>query len=564
MQHFLLALFIIISINLSLKSDKLKLDAYKIIIESCKNKKFAKDAIYKFPDTNSYVVKNGNWYVAQIDNIYSLKDAKKILNRVQKKYKSAYIKHYLINIEKANQVKKIKKSKTPILTDTNYQIEEKNTTITKVPKVEEVQNLQKDTIQDLQEEPNESSSEGLSLKDAISLSLKNSYKISSAKEKVIQARHKLREKIAAYYPKVDLYANAGGTYLKAYKKDEVKFLKSDESLVISQNIYAGGKHVNDVKQARENLKVALAKYRDKVEEESTKIIDAYLSVVFQKKAIKKAKENMRLLEKIVDIVSIKEKNGASSKGDLNYIMSQIQNAKSALIDVESKYKNALSYYEYFVGDLNESKMPIYQEYDIALKDIDEVLEKSYLNNAKIVAAIAKLNAQHYALKAQKSKFLPKLDLTITGKDKQSGYVGEPQEDRAKAILQLKYNLYNGGKDEAQRLELKSKIRELRYSLTDIKKGLKHNTEQLYESVNSNKEKLSHTLDELNSNKKVVDSYWNAFKYGTQDIQALILAQRALNRSELDVLKQKQSYTLSYFKLLQQTGELLESLGIDSL
>ena len=544
MQKIFLAILLIISIDISLKSDQLKIDAYKIIVTSCKNKDNAEKTIYQFPDTNSYVVKKGDWYVTVIDNIYAKKDAKQLLQKVKNRYKSAYIKSYKIIINDENRTKKKKIANK----DTTKKREKKETT-----KVKKRVTSEKITDKKI----------GFTLKDAITLSLKNSYKIKSLKEKVIQARHKLREKLSAYYPKVDLYANAGGSYLKPYKKSEVKFLKSDESLIITENIYAGGKHYNEIKQAKEDLKVALAKYRDKVEEESSKIIDAYLSLLFQKRAIKLTKENMLSLERILNIVTIKERNGAATKGDLNYIKSQVENAKSSLVDVESKYKNALSYYEYFVGDLNESKMPVEKEFKIKLKDIDEVLNKSYKNNAKIVAAIAKLEAQKYALKAQKSKFLPKLDLSITGKDKQSGYLGEPQEDRATAMLQLRYNLYNGGKDEAHRLGIKSKIKELQYSLVDIKRGLKHNTEQLYESVNSNRERLSHTLDELNSNKKVVDSYWSSFKYGNQDLQALLLAQRSLNRSELDALKQEQTYTQSYFKLLQQTGELMEYLGIDS-
>ena len=605
MKYSLLAFFLMNFLFIDAKANIIKTKSFKIVIGKYTDIKSAQNSAYKFPDTNAHVIKSQKGYISLIDNIYSKDEALNLLKRVKKVYKKAKLKSYYLHIEgvdyehqssKSTPIKKktevIKATKTTQKSLKRSHKKRKNIKTPTKPKISNKPKITKDsnivtainksdfkqvasTHKTSKAKANERSTiknkidsqksrkKGLTLKEAITLSLKNSYKIRSSKEKVIQAKHKLREKLAAYYPKVDLYANAGGSYLKPYKKSEVKFLKSDESLIITENIYAGGKHYNEIKQAKEDLKAALAKYRDKVEEESSKIIDAYLSLLFQKKAIKLTKENMISLERILNIVTIKEKNGAATKGDLNYIKSQVENAKSSLVDVESKYKNALSYYEYFVGELNESKMPVEKEFKITLKDIDEVLKKSYQNNAKIVAARAKLEAQKYALKAQKSKFLPKLDLTITGKDKQSGYLGEPQEDRATAMLQLRYNLYNGGKDEAQRLGIKSKIRELQYSLVDIKRGLKHNTEQLYESVNSNKERLSHTLDELNSNKKVVDSYWSAFKYGNQDLQALLLAQRALNKSELDALKQKQTYTQSYFKLLQQTGELMEYLGIDS-
>jgi outer membrane protein TolC len=399
------------------------------------------------------------------------------------------------------------------------------------------------------------------LKKAILTALKNSYKISAAREKVIQAKRKLDEKLAAYKPTLNLSANAGGAYLSPYQADEVKFLKSDESLVLNQNIYAGGKHSGEIKRERANLRVAQEKFKDKVEEEAIKVIDAYLSLIYQKMGIEINRANMKSLEKILQIVSDKEAAGAASKGDLNYIKSQVENASSALVKAESKYQNAIAFYEYYVGTLNASNSPSEYEFNFQLEDANTTLKKMYQHNAKLQVARAKMEAEEYNLKAQKSKFKPTLDLSITAKDKQSGYEAEPQEDRVTALLSLNYNLYNGGKDRAILLGTKSKIAELRYKLIDLKEGSEYNTKQMYENILSSLDSLKHTEKEVDANIKVVDSYWAAFKYGTQDIQALLLAQRALNRSQLDVIKEKQAYTNGYFKLMQQTGTLLEYLEL---
>jgi adhesin transport system outer membrane protein len=402
---------------------------------------------------------------------------------------------------------------------------------------------------------------GMLLKDAILLALKHSYKISSAREKVIQAKRKVDEKLAAYKPTVNLYNNAGGAYLSPYKADEVKFLKSDESIVVNQNIYAGGKHSNEIKRERANLLAAQEKFKDKVEEETVKIIDAYLSLIYQKMGIEITRANMLSLQKILDIVTTKEESGAASKGDLNYIKSQVENASSALVKSESKYQNAIAFYEYYVGKLDESTMPVEYTFTFELEDKETILKQMQTHNSKLQVARAKMDAQKHNLRAQKAKFHPTLDLSITAKDKQSGYEAEPQEDRVTGLLSLNYNLYNGGKDKAILLGTKSKISELQYKLIDLEEGSEYNTKQLYENILSSMDSLKHTENEVEANRKVIDSYWAAFKYGTQDIQALLLAQRALNRSELDVIKEKQAYTNGYFKLMQQTGMLLEKLGL---
>ncbi len=535
MQKLLISSLFISIFSLHLLAQDIQKGSYEVVIGTYKNLKETKQAISLLPKLKLKIIKKPHNYSLVVKERFTKDEALDLLNQIKDKAKNSYL-SYKKNIEATHKDKKTLKEKP----DTNNNI---------------------DTIQQTQTTLNPT--QGLTLKDAILLALDNSYKIKAAKEKVIQAKEKINEKLAAFYPKLDLYANGGGAYLKPYQAKEVKFWKSDESLVLSQNIYAGSKHINELKRERENLKVALAKYRDKVEEESLKIIDAYLSLVFQKKAIDKANENMKNLEKILSIVQTKANSGAASKGDLNYIKSQVDNAKTALVQVESKYKNALSYYEYFLGKVDKSKMPIESRFDFSIGDYKEVLDATYRKNAKLQIAKSKLQAQKFDLQAKRSKYRPKLDLSITGKDKQSGYESEPQEDRATAMLQLSYNLYNGGKDKAIIAGAKSKIRALEYQLIDTKKGVKHNSEQLYENVRSTKESLKHTQDEVNANKKVIDSYWSAFKYGTQDLQALLLAQRALNRSQLDEIKQKQLYINSYFKLLKQTGELLKKIGIDS-
>lgn len=403
---------------------------------------------------------------------------------------------------------------------------------------------------------------GILLKDAILLSLKKSYKISSGRQKVIQAKRKVDEKLAAYRPTVNLTLNAGGAYLSPYQASEEKFLKSDESLVINQNIYAGGKHENEIKREKANLKAAEEKFKSQVEEETLKVIDAYLSLIYQKMGIEITRNNMLSLKKILEIVTIKEEAGAATKGDLNYIKSQVENASSALVKSESKYQNAIAFYEYYVGELDESNRPIEYEFTLELEDEKSTLEKMYHNNAKLQVATAKMEAEKYNLTAQKSKFKPTVDFSITGKDKQSGFLSEPQEDRATALLSLNYNLYNGGKDKAIVLATKSKIAELQFKLIDLKESTEYNTKQMYENILSSRDSLVHTQKEVDANLKVIESYWAAFKYGTQDIQALLLAQRALNRSELDVIKEKQSYTNGYFKLMEQTGTLLKILHLE--
>jgi adhesin transport system outer membrane protein len=529
---------------------------YLIMIAAYKIEDNAKDMTKKFKKKNIETTikkdetKDINYVI--VDNIQTKDKANELLKIIKKSSKDAYI-----ITKKVKEIEKIKEQPSEDLDQEYISTIEQNST----QKLESITTNTKEenpiTIQAEKEKP----TSGILLKDAVALALNKSQKILAKREKIIQAKRKIDEKIAAYFPTVTLSANGGRTYFHPLGGPDVKFLQSDETLTINQNIYAGGKHSNEIKREKANLYSAVAKFKDQVEEESLKVIDAYLTLIYRKKSIEATRENMLTLQKILDIVKIKEESGAATKGDLNYIKSQVENASAALVKEESKYQNAIAFYEYYVGELNSSNIPMEYEFYFTLDEKEQTLALMKKNNAKLQVALAKLRAQEFNLQSQKSKFKPTLDFTIVAKDKQSGYEGEPHEDKAKALLALNYNLYNGGKDKAILLGTKSKIQELQYKFYDIQESSLYNTKQIYENILSSKDSLKHTEKEVEANRKVTDSYWTAFKYGTQDIQALLLAQRALNRSELDAIKERQKYINSHFKLMQQTGTLLQKLEL---
>ncbi len=426
---------------------------------------------------------------------------------------------------------------------------ESNITKAEPPKIEPI----KEDIIDL--------NNTISLKEAILKALNKSHKILSEREKIIQAKRKIDEKIAAYKPNVVLYGTAGGTYTKDEKVPEDKYLKGDIQLSITENLYAGGKHKNDLQKERYNLLVAVYKFRSKVEEETQKVIESYFDILFERRAIKANEKNMKNLERILNIITIKEKEGDATKGDLNYISSNIENSKSQFIKAKSKYQNAIAYYEYFVGDI-EQNQPREQNISQPIQSQDEAIETLYKNNSKIQIAKAKLEAQKSDLQSRRASFRPTVDFIVTAKDTQTGALNEPQNDKASAVLSMNYNLYSGGKDEAKFLSSKSKIAQLQYSLKDIKEGSRYNIVQIYEDIESSKDSLLHIKKEVEANHEVVKSYWLKFQYGKQDLQTLLLAQRALNSSEISEIKEEKSYILSIFKLLSEAGTMLEYLDIE--
>ncbi len=504
--------------------------------------------------------------------ITNLKDKQRAKSLLQQKIKPLFKDAYLIKPRKQQQKRELPKGKqhpatTTVTTQTASHVPN-NTRSISTPKVQNYSvlsatKLRENNISSVKSEKIENNNT-ISLKEAILISLNRSRKILSLREKVVQQKYKVEEKRGAFLPNITLYSTGGYEYIhtRSDRESEDRYPKADAQLNLTENIYAGGKHQAELKREEAKLFSESANFREKVEEETLKIIEAYLNLYYQSKAIEIERKNMAALQKILDIVKIKEESGATTKGDLNNIKSSVENASTALVKASSRFQNALAFYRYFLGEKASARKPEKGDFSFPTYSHETLMSIFEKKNAKLLSNRYKIEAQKFDYRARKAPFRPTIDLIVTGKEKFSKGVADPfHDEKASAVLSLNYNLYKGGQDRAKLLSSKSKVAQLEYQYIDILESTRYNLEQLFENIRSIDDTLIHIQKEVEANEKAVASYWDAFKYGTQDMQTLLLAQRALNRSQQDLLKDKKEYILSHFKLLAQSGELLEYLKI---
>ena len=418
-----------------------------------------------------------------------------------------------------------------------------------------------------------SSTDGLSLYQAIVYSIEYNPKVDASKQRVYQASQKVEEAYAGHLPTVDMSGNAGyearsitpdssSSTVTAPQTSRFHYKKTELYLNIKENIWAGGAIENAVDEQRQKLSAAMYDHRNNLERVSLEIIQTYFDIVYGKIALKVNEKNMEDFKKVLDIMQIKEENGAATKGDLNFIQANVDNAQTELIRTQTQLSNALSYYTYILGEERARQLPFESQVPITITDLNTSLYKAKTNNAKIQRQKAYVQATKYGFDVQKGAYHPTVDILVNGESRNEFDVGVGQRDKGSVLLSFNYNLYNGGKDEAKSLRLFSKMNEYKYSLADEQRKVAFQTKVLHQSVNALAQSLKLTESEVISSRKVVNSYWIAFKEGTQDLQALQLALRSLNRAELDYVNFQKNLYVDNFKLLQNTGELLEYLDLN--
>ncbi|MGA1939308.1 TolC family protein [Arcobacter sp. YIC-310] len=463
------------------------------------------------------------------------------------------------DIAKSNlNLEKIKKLNIVEGIKSNIDLVKKDLDDTKLDKTKEKNDKYKDAI-------DTKGYRKVRLIDVVLETISRSEILKAKREKVIQNELKVKNAFAENYPKIDLEYNYGKTLKKPSEEDNKLYKEYKDNnyrIVLRQNLYSGGKITNDVNNLVKKLEVSQNQYEISLDSEIKKAIKAYFQVVFTKRSVLVNERNMKKLRKILDIVTVKYDNGAASIGDLTSIKASVANAMTKLVKVKSKYIEALRYYEYIVGTRFEKTLPFEKSFDVKIDDFDQLFKRAINNNKELINYYKSIDAEKYRIKSAQSAFKPTVDFEMSYKKVNNKEDLEEHESYYNGKIKLKYNLYNGGKDQNKVLEVNSAIREYNYKLEEEKKKIKWNLSKLYTSVQSVSQALESTIEEVIASRKMISSYWDAFKLGEQDLPTLLQGQRLLNSAETELVNFEKQQVTDFFDILELTGDLSSFFEID--
>ncbi len=395
------------------------------------------------------------------------------------------------------------------------------------------------------------------LKNVIYIALDTNYAAKESKERISQYIYRTRESRAGALPYLSLTTSGDRTRKYSESDDVEQYSGYSATIKATQNLYDWGVNKHNQKMYIFQTEENRFKHQGVLENEIIKVAEAYMGVVYESKALEILQENMGILQKILDIVSIKSKEGAATQAEESSIRANVADANKTLVKQESKYIDAVSYYEFITNISTEEAFPYQNHFDIFTESFDESFEKIKSRNSGVMATKEAVNSKSEELKSVSAEKRPRLDLigSHTNSETWNGGDGRVQDSSMK--LQITKDLYDGGENESKKKRIYSEISELEYKMERQLKELKWDAKKLYNSVKTLDDALANSKTQLDATEDMVNSYWEKFQLSSQDLNILLTAQRSLYETKIDRLAYKKNQIIDYFKLLAMKGELLE-------
>lgn len=362
---------------------------------------------------------------------------------------------------------------------------------------------------------------------------------------------------SGYYPTIDVVGKSGLESAQKANDPKDKYDYSELTLSLVQNIFNGFGTQAAVSRDEARAKAAFNKYIEVAQDKMYAAIESYIKILRYSEVLKIAKDNVKLHEETLLKIQKRYDEGFSTLSEVDRVLGRLALAKSNYVSETNNLYDAKINFHKSLGRFVDEKNFIIPTFNGQLpKRLEEAKDIAIHNNPSILVANNDIKVMQESLQYAKRNDYPTLDLELQG-SRYNNLTGSnsAREDDTSALLVLRYNLYKGGSDIAEKQKY---ISLLNYEY-EHKNTLKRQViESLGLSWNAYKmiaEQYQYQLQYRDLTNKTQEAYTEEFQLGRRTLIDLLDVQDELNSIKIKVIHSSYDLLFSKYRILDATGEL---------
>jgi adhesin transport system outer membrane protein len=376
-----------------------------------------------------------------------------------------------------------------------------------------------------------------------------------------------------YYPQVDVAFAYGieahsdrltrdGNVTQSGGREHNFYDRLEGSIRLSQLLY-DGKETRSLVEIEE-AKLVSAGYRtfDNAEAIALDAIIAHMEVFRQRELVGLAEKNVNDHLEILDKLEERQEGGAGSIADVDQTQARLARAYASLAETQAGLKSAEANYQRYVGKLAGEIEFFVVPPGIVPRSLDEAVKQTAERNPKTLALDANIDEADRRIELSKSNFLPKVHAELSSSYEDQVESSDTYEHNNQAMMRLRWNIFNGHSDVADRKAAMSRKLQAAAQRDDQRDMVIEETRTTWAELESARKQVVSFGDALNYNQKTLDSYLKQFNVGQRTLLDVLDAHNEKFQSAGLMITAKTNEVIAAERLLALTGKLNESLQID--
>ncbi|MGP3590708.1 TolC family outer membrane protein [Vagococcus sp. WN89Y] len=388
--------------------------------------------------------------------------------------------------------------------------------------------------------------------------------VSSSSNRRFSAEQDLRAARGGYYPTVDLNAGTGweqtdNSSTRASGQHLRDLHRSESSITVTQNLFNGFATQSEIARQTATVNSRAWTVMDTSENTALTAIQIYLDVLRGRQMVKLAEENLKNHERIFDQIRLRTEQGVGRQADYEQAEARLAQARNNLLTEQTNLEDSQANYFSAVGkEADELVMPPAFP---APASLDAAREEMLQNSPLLKQAEADVEATRQQYETAKSRFYPNVNLEVgrTMDNNIDGTRGHSQEWQA--MVRMRYNLYNGGIDQAALRSDAYKMQEAQ----DVKRNaIRQSTEELrlaWNALKNAEKQVPIAKDYAERSKTVRTAYQEQFSLGDRSLLDMLDSENEVFTSQRRYVELQFTEMFSSYRISARTGKLLRALNI---
>ncbi len=409
---------------------------------------------------------------------------------------------------------------------------------------------------------------GISLKAAIQSAMDANPKFLSEKHAYAVSHDAYRESYGALLPHLDFIARGG---YGVHRNDTTIFSESDgmgegwsneQRLVLSQLLFDGGLTRSKVEADKLYSQSKKEELYNTAEDVGLSATQYFLEVVRARGLVELCQLNISEHEKLLSLTRIRQESGGGTQADVTQAQAALEEARSRLIQAHQSLEDAEAGYARFFG-VKPGVLSMPERPLLAIPQSEGIaVSMARDGNRALKAARLAVQQKEREIESAEGVLFPKLHAKVSAgrSDNPGGY--EASYHDATAMLELSFNLYRGGSDEASVRKAKGEKLRVEQEALDVERQVEEDVRTAYSFYKATGKLLPVLRSLTDENAQVVSSYTDQFQMGQRTLVDLVSAQKSLFSSQQVYLNGMTAHTFSYYRLCMPVSQLMSTLGVD--
>ncbi|MBW2520428.1 MAG: TolC family outer membrane protein [Deltaproteobacteria bacterium] len=382
--------------------------------------------------------------------------------------------------------------------------------------------------------------------------------------------HERDRAYGGYYPAVDLTFGYGAEahsdeFTRSEQSGDIDhnfYDRLEASIRLSQLIYDGKETKSLV--GIEDAKLDSAGFRtfDNAEAIALDAIIAHFEVNRQRQLVALAEQNVQDHQNILGDLQERQEGGAGSIADVDQTQARLARAFASLAETEGGLRAAEANYMRIVGKLPGDLENYFVPKEFVPTSLESAIQATLQNNPKIKALGANVVEAEQRVELSRSSFLPKAYAELSSSYEDQVESSETYEQNNQAMLRLRWNLFNGGSDIADRKASSARKMQAIASRKDQMDVVVEETRATWAELDASRKQVVAFGDAVTYNQKTLDSYIKQFNVGQRTLLDVLDARNELFQSSGLLVTAQANEVIAIERLLALSGQLTKSLQID--